>query len=142
MTYYIENSILFLLICCGHNMSRVVILIFFYMFSSFVYAKGIDITSIAEQENMIADNSLNNAYSQLNESIRKDYPKHDENMKELLSEITESQRSWIKFRDLNCAVESFSAETYSSVHELLLSKCITRMSNARATELQQIGKEY
>lgn len=88
------------------------------------------------------DDELNSEYNSLKDKISKSYPKNDPIMLSLLKNITESQRAWVKFRDLNCIVESSLAEEITPAHEMLVNKCIARMSHTRASELHEISKEY
>lgn len=85
---------------------------------------------------------LNYEYKELKNKISASYPANDPDMTSLLKNITEAQRAWIKYRDLNCNVESSLADDASPTHEMLTDKCIGRISYVRAQELHEIAKEY
>jgi uncharacterized protein YecT (DUF1311 family) len=88
------------------------------------------------------DLKLNDEYKIFKKKIYTSYPSNDPDMTSLLKIITESQRAWIKYRDLNCNVESSLVDNASLTHEMLTNKCIGRMSHIRAQELHEIAKEY
>ncbi len=96
---------------------------------------------IRDLKNM-ADQELNAEYKLLKNKISRTYPSNDPVMISLLKNITEAQRAWVKYRDLNCSVESSLAEDKTPAHEMLTNKCIARMSHVRAQELHGIAKEY
>lgn len=90
----------------------------------------------------IADQELNAEYKSLKNKISQTYPANDPVMISLLKQITEVQKTWVKYRDLNCSVESSLAEDKTPAHEMLTNKCIARMSHVRAQELHEVAKEY
>lgn len=96
---------------------------------------------IRDLKNM-ADQELNAEYKSLKNKISRTYPSNDPVMISLLKNITEAQRAWVKYRDLNCGVEASLAEDETAAHEMLTNKCIARMSHVRAQELHGIAKEY
>lgn len=89
-----------------------------------------------------ADKILNAEYKLLRDKISQTYLVNYPVMTELLNNITEAQRAWVKYRDLNCGVEASLAEDETAAHEMLTNKCIARMSHVRAQELHEIAKEY
>jgi uncharacterized protein YecT (DUF1311 family) len=89
-----------------------------------------------------ADQALNFEYKALKNKISTSFPADDPELPSLLKSITEAQRAWVKYRDLNCNVKSSLADDASPTHEMLTNKCIGRMSHIRAQELHEIAKEY
>ncbi len=89
-----------------------------------------------------ADQALNFEYKALKNKISTSFPADDPDLPSLLKSITETQRAWVKYRDLNCNVESWVGGDATLAHEILTNKCIGRMSYVRAQELHEIAKEY
>lgn len=83
----------------------------------------------------MADQELSAEYKSLKNKISQTYPANDPVMISLLKNIIEAQIAWVKYRDLNCNVESSLAEDKTPAHEMLTNKCIERMSDVRAQEL-------
>lgn len=89
-----------------------------------------------------ADQALNFEYKALKNKISTSFPADDLDLPPLLKSITEAQRAWVKYRDLNCNVESWVGGDATPENEMLTNKCVGRMSYVRAQELHEIAKEY
>jgi uncharacterized protein YecT (DUF1311 family) len=73
-----------------------------------------------------ADKELNLVYTQLSSSL-------DLNQKQLL---IESERAWIKYRDLECKFQAVGY-TGGSMYPLIFSSCMTDLTKKRTQELKE-----
>jgi len=94
----------------------------------------------AANEYKAADRSLNDVYKKVIEKIGVDYKVDTKLGSELLSALKKAQQAWIKFRDTNCAVESFEAEPGTAAHITATNICLTKMTNERIRALDQMLK--
>lgn len=77
------------------------------------------------------DAELNKVYKQLMSKLE------DEGHKLALKS---AQQAWIKYRDTNCEYEAY-LNRGGTIYPAVYTGCLTRMTKARTTELQELMKE-
>jgi uncharacterized protein YecT (DUF1311 family) len=85
----------------------------------------------ARRDHQEADRALNAAYRALTGKI-------DARAKALL---VEAQRAWIAFRDKECRYEASENEG-GSIHPMIVSGCMARLTKQRARELKELSDSY
>ncbi|WP_338463616.1 lysozyme inhibitor LprI family protein [Franconibacter daqui] len=88
-----------------------------------------------------AEESLNKAYAQAKKRIASSYQAASETNKAYQQVLLDSQRGWLKYRDGQCKIEAYLAETGSNVNLDLANQCITRLDLERIKQLQAIPYE-
>jgi uncharacterized protein YecT (DUF1311 family) len=86
-----------------------------------------DINYCAEYHFTRADSDLNEIYGKFKTLIAKD------NL--ATSALKKAQKSWLSFRDAECALEVIPSETGTS-KAMVNFDCLTRLTNARTAEFQ------
>jgi uncharacterized protein YecT (DUF1311 family) len=84
----------------------------------------------AGKEYKQADAELNRVYKQLMSKL------DDEGHKAALKN---AQQAWIRYRDANCEYEAYLNQG-GTIYPVIYTGCLTRMTRARTTELQELLK--
>jgi uncharacterized protein YecT (DUF1311 family) len=88
-----------------------------------------------------ADKALNDQYHSLLKRVGRQYKSNKTLGDDYIQKIKESQRSWIKLRDADCALETFQIEIGTQVYETTLNNCIARKSDERSKYLEHIAPD-
>jgi uncharacterized protein YecT (DUF1311 family) len=100
-----------------------------------------EMNACAYQEWEIADARLNDVYTAAMETVRQSdvlYPPEGDSEEDRLRT---AQRAWVAFRDANCDAAGFAMRG-GSAEPLLTYGCLRSMTEARISELQDIGQEF
>ena len=100
-----------------------------------------DMNICAEQDWQSADDELNLAYAKamiLMRNIDADLPAEDQGA---VQNLRNAQRSWVIFRDAACAAEAYMMHG-GSAEPLLIYGCMTRLTAARAADLEQLAEGF
>ena len=89
-------------------------------------------TASQSEMNICADNEYRAADAELNRVYRR-YSKVLEAHERAL--LVEAERAWVRFRDKDCTAETAESEG-GSMHPLVYSGCLTRMTRTRTKELE------
>lgn len=85
-----------------------------------------------------SEKRLNDEYSAFKIRITENYST-DKDMSECYSsKLLSVQRSWLKYRDQQCAMESLFADSGSQANATLVNKCISRINEERIKEMQSL----
>lgn len=84
-----------------------------------------------------ADEKLNSTYKKLLSRVQVQYKASPELYNQLIQNIKESQRLWIKLRDSDCNLEAFQIERGSQAYETTINNCVARLSYARSEYLER-----
>jgi len=90
------------------------------------------------QKKKLAEEVLNQEYAIAKKRIVKMYGAAQQQANEYISNVVETQRSWLKYRNGQCDLEASAAEKGSSVHEVASDLCIIRMDKERTSMLKQL----
>lgn len=89
---------------------------------------------------MESDKNLNNNYKDLINYIERSYSTNPELRDKLKAQTKNSQLIWIKLRDANCAIETFTIEPQSQAFETTKNNCSKRQTEERSEYLLNLMK--
>lgn len=87
-----------------------------------------------------SDVALNHAFKAAKKRITAVYQSDTALGTALQQEVLKAQRSWLQFRQQQCAVEAFESEKGSSANYTLTQTCMTAMNLERIKQLDNILK--
>ena len=85
-----------------------------------------DMNICADKDYQASDKKLNAVYAKVMAALG------DENYK---TKLKAAERAWVAYRDTECAFETAENEG-GSIHPLVYSGCLTKLTNARTKDLQ------
>lgn len=100
-----------------------------------------DMTICAGKDYEKADKELNVAYQKLRKLLIERDKAADADGKGATDALVTAQRSWVAFRDANCALAGFQARG-GSMEPMLISSCLAETSGKRAEELRQLSEGF
>ncbi|WP_089528788.1 lysozyme inhibitor LprI family protein [Pantoea ananatis] len=92
---------------------------------------------INDEMNVI-ESSLNNEYQAAKKRINDVYSGSVKERDEYLRVFTESQRSWLKYRDGDCELASMAAEKNSDASMAYRRICIAELDRERITKIKKV----
>lgn len=92
---------------------------------------------INDEMNVI-ESSLNNEYQAAKKRINDVYSGSVKERDEYLRVFTESQRSWLKYRDGDCELASMAAEKNSDASMAYRRICIAELDRERIAKIKQV----
>ncbi|HAU76397.1 MULTISPECIES: lysozyme inhibitor LprI family protein [Agrobacterium] len=100
-----------------------------------------DMTICAGKDYEKADKELNVAYQKLRKLLIERDKAADADGKGATDALVTAQRTWVAFRDANCALAGFQARG-GSMEPMLISSCLAETSGKRAEELRQLSEGF
>lgn len=85
-----------------------------------------------------SEKRLNDEYAALRKRIIENYSTDKDMSERYSSKLLSAQRSWLKYRDQQCAMESLFADSGSQANATLVNKCISRIDEQRIKEMQSL----
>jgi len=85
-----------------------------------------DMNICADKDYQVSDTKLNAVYAKVMAALG------DENYK---TKLKAAERAWVAYRDTECTFETAENEG-GSIHPLVYSGCLTKLTNARTKDLQ------
>lgn len=104
-------------------------------------SESMAILPCTEEEQIKADSRLNSSYQFARERIGRGNQSDPDFVEVYLDKLRDSQRTWIKLRDENCALESFDFDRGSVLDQVVTNLCNAGMSHERAIFLDRIEAE-
>lgn len=86
----------------------------------------------------VIESSLNNEYQAAKKRINDVYSGSVKERDEYLRVFTESQRSWLKYRDGDCELASMAAEKNSDASMAYRRICIAELDRERIAKIKQV----
>ncbi len=105
------------------------------LFSNFAFALNCPNAQTQTEMNQCAFAELNRATTQINQTYYHLRTKLNPVQKQQLKDV---QLTWIKFKDLACEFEASGVEG-GSVHSMILSACLSKMTQQRNKELEALA---
>jgi len=91
-----------------------------------------------EEELIKAYSRLNSSYQRARERISRGNQSDPDFVEIYLDKLRDSQRTWVKLRDENCALESFDFDRGSVLDYVVTNLCSAGMSHERADFLDRV----
>ncbi|WP_436877978.1 lysozyme inhibitor LprI family protein [Siccibacter turicensis] len=85
-----------------------------------------------------SEKRLNDEYAAFKRRITENYSTDKDMSERYSSKLLSAQRSWLKYRDQQCAMESLFADSGSQANATLVNKCISRIDEQRIKEMQSL----
>ena len=101
----------------------------------------VEITYCAEQDWIVADEDLNEAYQAAMAMMKDIDAGLPEDQQGAAAYLRDGQRAWIAFRDATCAAEGYVMHGGSG-EPMLIYGCYARLSEARALDLWAVAEVY
>ena len=88
-----------------------------------------------------AETTLNKEYANTKKRIDQVFGNEPEVKKEYLNTFIEAQRSWLKFRDYQCALKAHPATEGTNLRLDLTNECVTQLNLDRIKTLKEMPYE-
>jgi uncharacterized protein YecT (DUF1311 family) len=99
------------------------------------------VRACALQTRQRAEAGLNAAYAATRQRIASTYRSQPALGKQFGAALLKAQRAWLAFRDSQCELAAFDAETDTLAHATLVDNCVARIDNARQQDLASLLAE-
>ncbi|MDY0973315.1 lysozyme inhibitor LprI family protein [Siccibacter turicensis] len=129
-------------------MSLIKMLVFGLSFLVFIPVLAADVCSAKSETQSIdscyaklkndSEKRLNDEYAAFKRRITENYSTDKDMSERYSSKLLSAQRSWLKYRDQQCAMESLFADSGSQANATLVNKCISRIDEQRIKEMQSL----
>lgn len=100
-----------------------------------------EVDTCAKSARDSADARLNSSYKELMARIKIQYEADPKIGGDFATKLKGSQRAWLKFRDSNCALETFEIEVGQPAYIATVNNCVTKTSLERSAYLDKILPE-